>query len=83
MSADTGRLRWRCRRGMRELDTVLMAYLSREYELLCERDKSIFAGILELPDPEIYAYLAGRSRPPSRDIARIIAGIRNSLHPAT
>jgi len=81
MSIEAARLRWRCRRGMHELDAVLQAYLSQEYGSLSEFDKSLFAAILDLPDPELYAYLAGRSQAPSPDFARIIAGIRKSLHP--
>ena len=59
------RLRWRCRRGMRELDAA---------------DKSRFAAILDLPDPELYGYLAGRSEPPDESIAALIERIRTSLH---
>ncbi len=80
-SHELARLRWRCRRGMRELDAVLEAFLNDQYASLSAEDKSTFEAILELPDPELYAYLAGRGRPPSDDFARIIAGIRTSLHP--
>lgn len=66
---------------MRELDIVLLAYLDGAYQDLCTVDKLRFAAILDLPDPELYAYLAGRSKPPDDDIARIIDGIRHSVHP--
>ena len=66
---------------MRELDVILLAYLDGAYRELSAVDKSRFAAILELPDPELHAYLVGRSEPPNDDIARIIDGIRQSIHP--
>ena len=80
-SREYARLRWRCRRGMRELDAVLQAFLDSRYEDLSAADKSTFAALLDLPDPDLYAYLAGRSASPNADIARLIEGIRTSLHP--
>jgi len=74
------RLRWRCRRGMRELDAVLETFLRDSYAMLDAADKSRFAAILDLPDPELYGYLAGRSEPPDESIAALIERIRTSLH---
>jgi antitoxin CptB len=65
---------------MRELDAVLTAYLEAAYETLDNADKSRFAGLLDLPDPELYAYVVGRSDPDDPDTARIVRGIRYSLH---
>lgn len=62
MSAmETGsRLRWQCRRGMRELDELLTAYLEREYPTASEAQKSVFREFLQLPDPVIAGYLLQR-----------------------
>lgn len=80
MSEEFAKLRWRCRRGMRELDAVLRAYLESSYETLDAADKLRFARLLDLPDPELYAYVVGRSVPDDPDTARIVRGIRYSLH---
>jgi antitoxin CptB len=77
------RLRWRCRRGMRELDAVLQAFLRDCFDTLSEGDKLRFERILDLPDPELYAYLARRSEPSDAQDARLLELIRNSLHPQT
>jgi antitoxin CptB len=77
------RLKWRCRRGMRELDAVLQAFLRDWFDALSEDDKSRFERILDLPDPELYAYLARRSEPSDAQDARLLELIRNSLHPQT
>ena len=68
---------------MRELDTVLQAFLQTGCADLDAADMARFEAILELPDPELYAYLAGRSDPTDLDIARLINRIRHSLHPST
>ena len=64
---------------MRELDTVLEAFLDESFETLSEDDKLRFAAILDLPDPELHSYILGRTEPADRDHVRLIRGIRNSL----
>lgn len=60
---------------MRELDAVLQSFLASA-ATLDERDLSIFEAILDLPDPELLAYLTGRSAPEDPAIARVIERIR-------
>ncbi len=64
---------------MRELDTVLEAFLEASFETLDDDDKLRFAAILDLPDPELYSYILGRAEPADREHVRLIRGIRNSL----
>jgi antitoxin CptB len=54
---EKSRLRWQCRRGMRELDILLQAYLDERYEESESSIKAAFRQLLELPDPELAAYL--------------------------
>ncbi len=64
MGADPTRhgaqLRWHCRRGMRELDVVLMRYMKRDYEAAEQAEKEAFELLLSLQDPEILDLLTGR-----------------------
>jgi antitoxin CptB len=71
-----GRLRWLCRRGMRELDVLLSGFLEQRYPELDESQKADFAALLELQDPEIWAYLLGRAEPEPA-YAAIIRQIRD------
>jgi antitoxin CptB len=58
-------LRWQCRRGMRELDELLSAYLEREYSAADGGEKAAFQALLELPDPDLASYLLQqRTSPP-------------------
>jgi antitoxin CptB len=80
-SPELAKLRWRCRRGMRELDALLHAFLDESYAALSAAEKQQFAAILDLPDPELNAYVLGRLKPADRDVAALIERIRKSLHP--
>ena len=51
------RLRWRCRRGMKELDLLLVRYLRDRYAAAPSDERVAFAEFLELPDPDIARYL--------------------------
>lgn len=57
MSRDEGRVRWQCRRGMRELDELLAGYFDRSYGASSEAEKTAFRELLALPDPELARYL--------------------------
>lgn len=70
-----GRLRWQCRRGMRELDDLLMTWLEKRYDAADDAQKQAFEALLALPDPEIAAYLLKKESPASRSIGLIVDDI--------
>lgn len=73
--SEESRLRWQCRRGMRELDELLLAYLQERYPLADDAEKSAFEAVLALADPELNGYLLQRQVPASESIARVIQHI--------
>ena len=70
--SETSRLRWQCRRGMRELDELLLGYLEACYDTDDEADKAAFREVLTLADPDLNAYLLQRQLPSTESIARVI-----------
>ncbi len=60
---DFARLRWRCRRGMKELDLLLAAWLERRWPAADEDRRRSFRWLLEQPDPDLADWLIGGSRP--------------------
>ena len=82
MDADRelSRQRWRCRRGMRELDELLLRYVVRRLPHASRGERDAFACLLDLPDPELLGYLAGRGPRAAADpmIEDVIARIRSS-----
>jgi antitoxin CptB len=71
MAADEGKLRWRCRRGMKELDILLTRYMDERYRTAPAEEQQAFQGLLETQDPVIYAYCLGQERPPEHLAALI------------
>ena len=61
--ASLAQLRWRCRRGMRELDVLLERYLQERYPSAPADEQEAFRAILELPDPVLFAYVTKRESP--------------------
>lgn len=71
-------LRWQCRRGMRELDELLLGWLDRHYESASKQRKAVFRDLLALPDPELMAYLLSKRVASDPDTADVIASIRDN-----
>ena len=65
-------MRWQCRRGMRELDDLLLSYLDERYPHADDAEKAAFQAVLSLADPELNGYLLQRQTPDSEPIARVI-----------
>ncbi|XQW84312.1 succinate dehydrogenase assembly factor 2 [Thalassotalea piscium] len=53
------RLKWACRRGMLELDVLLMPFVDEAYDQLSETDKFTFERLLTCQDPELFAWFMG------------------------
>lgn len=69
---ELGRLLWRCRRGMRELDELLRGYLEREFRSASRADQDAFRRLLEASDEQIHAYCLGSTPPPAPELAVLI-----------
>ena len=76
--SEISRLRWLCRRGMKELDVVLSRYLDGNYANASERDQALFRQLLDMPDPELYNLLLGRSEVPDPECQRFVQQLRKS-----
>ena len=72
---ELGRLRWRCRRGMRELDLLLTHYVDAEYATASAAHRRAFRRLLDSQDPLIYAYFLGVQDPPGEDLSTLIKRI--------
>jgi antitoxin CptB len=71
-----GRLRWRCRRGMKELDVLLERFAQRALPRASGPDWRLFAELLELPDPVLAGYLLGGETPAEPHLAQAIGQMR-------
>jgi antitoxin CptB len=69
---ELGRLRWRCRRGMKELDLLLTRYVDSHYSAASEDDRATFRQLLDAQDTELYGYFLGRLTPPTAALTTLI-----------
>lgn len=72
------RLKWQCRRGMLELDTLLLRFLNNGYQQLNEDDKQQFVKLLDTPDTELLEYLMGRLKHKEVRSQHVIEAIRST-----
>jgi antitoxin CptB len=73
-----GRLRWRCRRGTKELDALLTGYLDRDYPQAMPGERAAFASLLEWPDDVLLRALLGREIPAETETARLVENLRRA-----
>lgn len=65
------RLRWQCRRGLLELDLLLVRFLEQQYLSLSAVEQAAFQRLLEQPDQTLLAWLQDQQVPPT-DLKMII-----------
>lgn len=58
---ELSRIRWRCRRGMLELDVLLGRYLERHYADSGAARQIAFRQLINMQDPDLHALLIGGS----------------------
>jgi antitoxin CptB len=51
------RLRWGCRRGMLELDLILLPFFEENFDSLPEEQQGVFQEFLTEADQDIYAWI--------------------------
>jgi len=71
------KLKWRCRRGTKELDYLLEGYLDKYYSLANEDEQALFVELLTLQDSQLILFLLGEQLPASRGLADLVKKIRN------
>lgn len=65
------KLLWRCRRGMKELDLLLIPFAQNCYSDLSVPEQGVFDELLGEPDPVLYAWLLGYLEPQNEFCALI------------
>ena len=74
--SEQARLRWLCRRGMKELDVVMSRYLEHYYPAASAEDQSRFRQLLEMADPELFDLLLGRSGANDPELDSFVRALR-------
>jgi antitoxin CptB len=58
------RVRWRCRRGLLELDIVLGRFIEQRYAAMDDAQRVVFDELLDMPDTELWDVITGNKEPP-------------------
>lgn len=72
VAGELDRLRWRCRRGLLELDLVFSRFLDAHLERLDENQRAALARLLDLPDNDLWDMVTGRREAPDAATAEIV-----------
>jgi len=71
------KLKWHCRRGMRELDLLLEGFLTDRYEVLSAADRASFERLLDCRNEDLMAWLINGDSPQDEQLAGIVNQIRD------
>lgn len=73
--AELRRLRWRCRRGMRELDQLMLRYLDRCWPEASADERATFERLLDTEDDRLWRWFMGREAVEEMDLRGIVERI--------
>ncbi len=73
------RIRWACRRGMLELDLILLPFFDQYFDALSRETQGIFEQMLTAPDPDLFQWVMGYAVPEEKPIAELVEIIRRNM----
>ena len=74
--SNKSRLRWRCRRGIREMDILFQRFMDDCYDTLSDEDKNTFEIFLNEPDLDILNWVMGRTEAKNSDYQGFITAMQ-------
>ena len=75
------RLFWHSRRGMLELDVLLVPFLQEAYFGLEEEDRARYRKLLDCEDQDMFNWFMQKSSPEDKDLARMVHIILDRVQP--
>ena len=75
------RLRWRSRRGMLELDLLLLPFFDEVFEELESDEQQAFIKLLEQDDPDLWDWFSRKSESDDPELAALVERILNRVQP--
>lgn len=73
------RIEWDCRRGMLELDKVIMPFYQQYFDQLSDAQKAIFIRLLACSDLELFSWFFNRQKPADPELAQMVMDIQYAL----
>jgi len=70
------KLKWRCRRGIKELDLIFTNFLESHYPLSVKQTQ-LTESLLDVNDLDLYDWFTGKSEPTESELSEHIQLIRS------
>lgn len=80
-ATELNRLFWHSRRGMLELDVLLVPFVREAFSDLAEADQQCYRKLLECEDQDMFGWFMQRSEPDDPDLRRIVRMILDRVQP--
>ena len=74
--AELRRLRWKCRRGMRELDQMFDRYLSRSWRQAPTSEREVFLRLIQVEDDRLWHWFMGNEAASDTELDALVQRIR-------
>tara|TARA_B100001093_G_scaffold14561_1_gene13477 strand:- start:1736 stop:1984 length:249 start_codon:yes stop_codon:yes gene_type:complete len=81
MNTDINKTKWKCRRGLRELDLLFRRYSEDKLDSLSQEDFEMFNSILDLEDQLLYDFIFKNEslNSPEKE-SFILRNLKNFIH---
>lgn len=71
------RIRWRCRRGLLELDIILGRFIEARYPFLSQAERETFEQFLDMADNPLWDMISGKRDAASNEQTALLEKIRS------
>jgi len=79
--AELNKFRWRSRRGMLELDLLLLPFFEEEFLNLPDEMQNTFVKLLEQDDPDLLMWFSRKGEPEDAGLAALVNLILDRVQP--
>lgn len=79
---ELNRLFWHSRRGMLELDVLLVPFVQEVYPHLGEQDQARYRKLLSCEDQDMFGWFMERAEPEDEDLRLIVRMILDRVQPS-
>ncbi len=79
--SELNRLFWHSRRGMLELDVLLVPFVKEVYSSLDAEDQARYRKLLECEDQDMFGWFMQRGEPEDADLKRMVRMILDRVQP--
>ena len=73
------RIEWDCRRGMLELDKMIMPFYKNEFDHLSDEQKDTYLELLTFTDPQLFRWLMNQEKAPTDKLQQMVNLIKVKL----